>query len=62
LFEASSRQRNGDFWITIGYTALAASEKVVLSFEHDEFKWVKAEEFLELESAPKLRRFVENLK
>lgn len=54
--------KDGDFWITIGYTALAVSEKVVLSFEHDEFKWVTAEEFLELESAPKLRRFVENLR
>ncbi len=54
--------KDGDFWITIGYTALAVSEKVILSFEHDEFNWVTTEEFLELESAPKLRRFVENSK
>ena len=53
---------DGDFWITIGYTAIAVSEKVVLSFEHNEFKWVTAKEFLELESAPKFRRFIGNLK
>ncbi|MDP2873810.1 MAG: NUDIX hydrolase [bacterium] len=62
-FDVESHINNdGDFWITIGYTALAVSEKVTLSFEHNEFKWVTAKEFLGLESAPKLKQFVENLK
>jgi len=54
--------RNGDFWTTICYTAETVSDKVVLSFEHDDFKWVTRKEFLKLESSPKLRRFVTNLK
>lgn len=54
--------KDGDFWITIGYMALAVSETIALSSEHNEFKWVTAEEFLELESAPKLKRFIENLR
>lgn len=53
---------DGDFWITIAYVAKAVSEKVTLSFEHTDFKWLSAEEFLKLESAPKLMRFVRNLK
>jgi len=53
---------NGEFWVTIAYRAKAAVlDKVVLSFEHDEFKWVTAKEFLKLESSNKLRRFVKNL-
>lgn len=62
-FDVESHVNNdGDFWVTIGYTALAVSEKVVLSFEHDEFRWVTNKEFLKLESAPKLTRFVQKLK
>jgi 8-oxo-dGTP diphosphatase len=57
----SHTNEEGNFWITIGYVAKAVSDKVVLSFEHDDFKWVSAEEFLKLESAPKLMRFVRNL-
>jgi 8-oxo-dGTP diphosphatase len=51
----------GDFWVTIAYIAKAISDKVVLSFEHDEFKWLTAKEFLRLESSDKLKRFVKNL-
>ncbi|NIN92255.1 NUDIX domain-containing protein, partial [bacterium] len=40
--------KEGDFWITIAYKAKADSEKVVLSFEHNDFKWLTPEEFLEL--------------
>lgn len=46
------------YWITLAYVCKAASDKVILSYEHDDFKWVTPSEFLELESAPKLIRFV----
>lgn len=51
----------GDFWVTIAYTAEAVSEKVNLSYEHNEFKWLAPKEFLKLESSDKLKRFVNNL-
>ena len=54
--------KEGDFWTTICYTADSVSDKVVLSFEHDGFKWVTEQEFLKLESSPNLKRFVINLR
>lgn len=53
--------REGDFWVTIAYKTKINSGKIVLSYEHDEFKWVSKEEFLKLDSADKLKRFVRNL-
>lgn len=50
--------KEGDFWVTIAYTAKSISDKVILSYEHDESKWLTAEDFLKLESSEKLRRFV----
>jgi len=52
---------NGEFWVTIAYKAKTASDKVVLSFEHDEFRWVTVQEFLKLESSNKLKHFINNL-
>jgi 8-oxo-dGTP diphosphatase len=52
----------GEFWVTIAYRAKTTAEEVVLSFEHDEFRWVTPKEFLKLESSNKLRRFVNNFK
>lgn len=53
---------NGDFWVTIAYNArCGAVEDVKLSYEHDEFKWVTPEEFLQLKSAEKLQRFIRKL-
>jgi len=51
----------GEFWVTIAYRAKTTSEEVILSFEHDEFRWVAPKEFLKLESSDKLRRFIKNL-
>ena len=53
--------KEGNFWITIAYKAKAISDKVALSFEHNDYKWVTSEEFFELESYNKLRRFVKNI-
>ena len=51
----------GEFWITIAYRARATSDEVILSFEHDEYRWVTPKEFMHLESLDKLKRFVKNL-
>ncbi len=47
-------------WITLGYRCVALTTDVILSWEHSDYKWVTPEEFLKLESAPKLQRFVRN--
>lgn len=53
---------NGEFWVTVGYTAKAKTMKVVLSYEHDDFKWVTPDEFQELKASPKNKKFVEIFK
>lgn len=53
---------NGEFWVTVGYTVKAKTTDVVLSFEHDDFKWVTPDEFLELKASPKNKKFVEIFK
>jgi ADP-ribose pyrophosphatase YjhB (NUDIX family) len=39
------------YHLFIGYTARALSAKVVISYEHTEFRWVTKPEFLQLDSA-----------
>lgn len=46
------------FWVTIAYTCEVVSDEVVLSYEHDEFRWVTKDEFLKLPSTPKNINFV----
>ncbi|MFA6375921.1 MAG: NUDIX hydrolase [Candidatus Paceibacterota bacterium] len=53
--------KEGDFWVTIAYSAQAVHGEVFLSNEHDEYKWLDSGEFLKLESAAKIKRFVNNL-
>ena len=50
--------KDGEFWLTIAYKSNCTSDKIKLSYEHNEFKWMTLEEFLKLESADKLKRFV----
>lgn len=52
----------GDFWVTIAYTAKAKTEKVKLSWEHNDFKWVDKREFSKLEAAEKIKYFVKKVK
>ncbi|MEK9135395.1 MAG: NUDIX hydrolase [Patescibacteria group bacterium] len=52
---------NKEFWVTIAYKTQCDEADVKLSFEHDEFKWLLPEEFLELESSEKLQRFAKKL-
>ena len=61
-FDVEAHINPGDeFWVTIAYKSRCVSENVVLSYEHDEFKWVTADEFLQLKSSDKLQRFVRKL-
>ena len=50
-----------EYWITIAYIARAKSEKVVLSFEHAEYKWVTKAEFLKLNASDRQKEFVSKL-
>lgn len=49
-----------EYWLGIGYKAIAVTTNVVLSYEHDQFEWVTKEEFLSRESSEKLRHLVSN--
>lgn len=49
-----------EFWVTICYAAEAISKKVILSFEHDDFKWVTPGEFQKLKASPRNKKFVRN--
>lgn len=53
---------NGEFWVTVGYTAKAKTIDVTLSYEHDDFKWITPDEFRELKASPKNKQFVETFK
>ncbi len=48
-FHLFSYQKDDDSIVIIGYICKAASEKIVLNWEHDDFKWVTAEEALKLD-------------
>ncbi|MBU0635217.1 MAG: NUDIX hydrolase [Candidatus Omnitrophica bacterium] len=52
----------GKFWVTIGYTAKAKTTKVILSNEHDDFRWIMPDEFQELKASPKNKKFIETFK
>lgn len=54
----SSISTSNEFIVTIGYKAVATSNTVQLSWEHDQFKWVSKEEALNLELPPMHRRFL----
>jgi 8-oxo-dGTP diphosphatase len=62
IFDVTSKiNEKGEFCVTIAYKAKTDSDKVTLSFEHTQFKWVTPEEFLNLESSETQRYFVKNL-
>ncbi len=47
-----------DFWVTICYVAKAAMGKVILSYEHDQFRWVTPNEFQHLKASKRNKKFV----
>ena len=50
-----------EFWVVLCYTSRVKDANIVLSYEHDDFRWVTPEEFLALEPSPSPRqkKFVE---
>lgn len=53
--------KEGEQWVQLGYLGETEDEVVTLSYEHDEYRWLSKEEFLELESSPKLRKLATKL-
>ncbi len=48
-----------DFVLIVGYKCKASSEKVVLNWEHDDYRWLAKEDALKLELTDDGRFFVE---
>ena len=60
VFHAVSRVNAlGEFWTTVFYTAHARSSDITISWEHDEYKWVAPDEFVQLEVSQRNREAVE---
>ncbi len=51
-----------EFWVTICYTARPISKEVVLSYEHDRYKWVIPDELLKLKISPRINKFIKRFK
>lgn len=64
IFDAvSGVTSHGEFWTTICYIARPKSENVVLSYEHDDLKWVTVDEFLTLSGlSPRQIKAINKLK
>ncbi len=62
VFDVSARVTEDNYhWFTVAYRTNTKTEKVKISWEHDEFKWVNHKEFRELPTIPKIARFIEKL-
>jgi 8-oxo-dGTP diphosphatase len=67
VYHAISRANKlGEFWTTIYFTARALSDQVVLSYEHNDYRWIRPEAFCDLKASKReqegVARFVELLK
>lgn len=51
-----------EYWVTIAYKAFNPKGKLLISWEHDLYKWVTINEFLKLKIPIKLRKFANKLK
>ncbi len=51
-------QETDEYFMFIGFSGQAASEKITLSSEHTEYRWVTKEEFLQLDATPYLLDFI----
>ncbi|MBI4652822.1 NUDIX hydrolase [Candidatus Kuenenbacteria bacterium] len=62
LFDViSGLNDKNEFWVTICYIARPITVDVVLSYEHDDFKWVTPNEFQKLKVSPRNKKFVKNV-
>lgn len=51
-----------EYWVTVAFKAFKPKGKLLISWEHDLYKWVTIDEFLKLKISKKLRKFANNLK
>ncbi len=51
-------QETDEYFMFIGFSGVATSEKITLSSEHTEYRWVTKEEFLHLDATPYLLDFI----
>lgn len=49
----------GDMWLTIFYEAQAESENIVISWEHDEYRWFTYEEVIGLPLKIKIKAYLD---
>lgn len=61
ILDAMADQHLGPYNVQIAYTGKVDNGDVELSWEHDEYRWVTKEEFLELESTPKIKYFLQKI-
>ena len=61
LFEKVADTYKGNPSVQIAYTGYLESNDVKLSDEHCEYKWLSKEEFLELESSPRIKYFLQKM-
>lgn len=50
------------YWVTIAYKTSVSGGKLLISWEHDLYKWVTLAEFLKLKLPVKIRKLVKTLK
>jgi len=55
------KNKDGIYWIDVGYVAQTTTTKVVLSYKHDQYEWLLKEEFLKRESSQKIKHFLMKL-
>ena len=56
----SEVHENGVCVVTVAYKTKYEGGEVKLSFEHNDFKWVTPNEFLELKSSPKWKKIIKD--
>lgn len=47
-----------EYWVTIAYVIKSKTDEVVLSSEHDEYRWVTKEEFLGSNATDRQKEFI----
>lgn len=51
----------GEYSVQIAYTGNVENPEIKLSYEHSDYRWVTKEEFLELDSSSKIKKFLQKL-
>ena len=53
---------NENYWVTVAFKAFNPKGNLLVSWEHDLYKWVTIDEFLKLKLPVKLKKFAVTLK